>query len=137
VHFIFHVSISGAGLLPRCVMSFLPSRLACRSADSTSATTHACGRTTACAQPMSETVEPYPYMVMAALIVFLMYGEVMPLAKVGRTLVGTSVMDERASFAMTFVRNCLRASSTTHLPLCVRMKLQEEYGVQTFPYFLL
>jgi hypothetical protein len=86
---------------------------------------------------MSETLEPYSYMVMAALIIFLMYGEVMRLAKVGMTLAGTSVMNERAFFTLIFVQNCLRASLRTHLPLCVRMKMREEYDVETFPYFVL
>jgi hypothetical protein len=49
-------------------------------------------------------------MVIAALIIFLMYGEAMRLAKVGMALVGASVMDDRAFFTMTFVQNCLRAS---------------------------
>jgi hypothetical protein len=86
---------------------------------------------------MSETVEPYPYMAMAALIISLMYGELMRLAKVGMTLVGTSIIDERAFVTMTFVQNCLGANLRTHLPLCVRMKLQEEYDEETFPCFVL
>jgi hypothetical protein len=86
---------------------------------------------------MSETVVPYPYMVMAALIIFVMYGEVLRLAKVGMTLAGTSVMNERAFFTLTLVQNCVRASLRTHLSLCVRMKLREEYDVETFPYFVL
>jgi hypothetical protein len=53
------------------------------------------------------------------------------------TLVGTSIMDERAFVTMTFVQNCLGASLRTHLPLCVRMKLQEEYDEETFPCFVL
>jgi hypothetical protein len=51
---------------------------------------------------MSETVEPYPYMVIAALIFFLMYGEVMRLANVGMALVEANVIDERAFFTMKF-----------------------------------
>jgi len=66
-----------------------------------------------------------------------LYGEIMRLAKLGMTLVGTSVIDERAFSSMTFVKNCLRASLTTHLPVCVRMKLQEEYDLDSFPYHLL
>jgi hypothetical protein len=74
---------------------------------------------------------------MAALIIFLMYGVVMRLAKVGITLVGSSVMDERAFYTMFFVQSCLRVSLRTQLPLCVRMKLQEEYNVEMFSYFVL
>jgi hypothetical protein len=66
-----------------------------------------------------------------------LYGQIMKLAKIGMTLVGTSVSDERAFSAMTFVKNSLRSSLITHLPLCMRMKLQEEYDLSSFPYQLL
>jgi hypothetical protein len=66
-----------------------------------------------------------------------LYGQIMKLAQIGMTLVGTSVSDERAFAAMTFVKNCLRSALTTHLPLCMRMKLQEEYDLSSFPYHLL
>jgi hypothetical protein len=42
VHFIFLVRIPGAGSLPRGAMHVMPSRLLCRVADSTAATTPAC-----------------------------------------------------------------------------------------------
>jgi hypothetical protein len=64
----------------------------------------------------------------------VLYGEVMRLAELGITLVGTSGMDERAFSTMTFVKNCLRARLTTPSPLCVRMKVQEDYDLETCPY---
>jgi hypothetical protein len=50
--------------------------------------------------------------------------------------------DERAFSAMTFVKNCLQSMLTMHLPLCMRMKVQEEYDLSSFdlssfPYSLL
>jgi hypothetical protein len=63
-----------------------------------------------------------------------LYGEVMRLAKLGMALVWTSVMDERAFATMNFVKNCLRARLTTHLPLCIGMKVQDEYDLETFPH---
>jgi hypothetical protein len=66
-----------------------------------------------------------------------LYGQIMKLAKIGMTLIGTSVSDKRAFSAMTFVKNPLWSSLTTHLPLCMRMKLQEEYDLSSFPYHLL
>jgi hypothetical protein len=82
-----------------------------------------------------QKVDAYTYKVIDALPNSdVLYGEVMRLAKLGMTLVGTSVMDERAFSTMTFVNNCLRAILTTHLPLCARMKVQEEYDLETFPY---
>jgi hypothetical protein len=38
-----------------------------------------------------------------------LYGEIMKAARLGMTLVGTSVADERAFSAMIFVKNVLRA----------------------------
>jgi hypothetical protein len=55
-------------------------------------------------------------------------------ARLGMTLVGTSVADERAFSAMTFVKNVLRASLSTTLVLCMRMKLQEWFDLESFPY---
>jgi hypothetical protein len=57
----------------------------------------------------------------------VLHGEVMRLAKLGLTLAGTSVMDERALSTMISVKSCLHASLTTHLHLYVRMNLQEQY----------
>jgi hypothetical protein len=62
-----------------------------------------------------------------------LYGQIMKLAQIGMTLVGTIASDERAFSAMTFVKNSLRSSLTAHLPLCMRMKLQDEYGLSSFP----
>jgi hypothetical protein len=61
-----------------------------------------------------------------------LYGQIMKLAQIGMELVGASVSDERAFSAMTFVEHFLRSSLTTHLPLCMRMKLQDEYGLSSF-----
>jgi hypothetical protein len=49
----------------------------------------------------------------------------------------SSVSDERALSALSFVKISLWSSLTTHLPLCMRMKLQEEYDLSSFPYHLL
>jgi hypothetical protein len=59
---------------------------------------------------------------------------VMRLAKLGMTLVGTSVMDERALSTMILVKRCLHASLRTHLPLYIRMKLQEQYDFEMLSY---
>jgi hypothetical protein len=66
-----------------------------------------------------------------------LYGQIMKLAQIEMTLVGTSVSDERAFSAATFTKNFLRSNLATHLPLCMRMKLQDEYGLRSFPYHLL
>jgi hypothetical protein len=65
-----------------------------------------------------------------------LYGQIMKLAQIGMTLVGTSVSDERAFSAMTFAKNFLWSSLTRHQPLCMRMKLQDEYDLSSLPYHL-
>jgi hypothetical protein len=45
--------------------------------------------------------------------------------RLGLTLVGTSVCDERTFPAITFVRNALHTSLSTNLALCMHMKLQQ------------
>jgi hypothetical protein len=66
-----------------------------------------------------------------------LYGEIMRAARLGLTLVGTSVCDERAFSAMTFIKNVLRTSLSTNLALCMRMKLQQWFDLDTFPYHAL
>jgi hypothetical protein len=61
-----------------------------------------------------------------------LYGEIKRAARLGMTLAGTSVADERVFSAMTFVKNVLRASLSTNLALCVRTKLQEWFDLETF-----
>jgi hypothetical protein len=61
--------------------------------------------------------------------------ETLRLAKVGMSLIGASVEDERAFSAMTFKKNCLRATCTTNLPLCVSIKLQKEFEYDSFPFW--
>jgi hypothetical protein len=63
-----------------------------------------------------------------------LYGETMRVAKLGMTMVATSVMDERAFSAMSFIKNRLRARLTKSLQLCMRAKLQQHFNVDTFPY---
>jgi hypothetical protein len=62
-------------------------------------------------------------------------GEIMKLAQIGMTLLGTNMSNERAFSAMVFVKNCLQSTLTTHLPLS--MKVKEEYDLSSFPYSLL
>jgi hypothetical protein len=61
-------------------------------------------------------------------------GEFMKLARVLMTVVGTSVSDERAFSAMTFVKNSLRSSLEEHLEACVRVKEQTLFDLTTFPH---
>jgi hypothetical protein len=63
-------------------------------------------------------------------------GQMMKLAHIGMTLVGTIMSDERAFSAMTFVKNFIRSSLAAHLPLCMKMKLKKD-GLSSFPYQLL
>jgi hypothetical protein len=60
-----------------------------------------------------------------------LYGETMHAAKPGMTMVGTSVMDERAFSAMLFVKNHLRAKLTKDLKLCMRAQLQDHFNVRS------
>jgi hypothetical protein len=64
-----------------------------------------------------------------------LYSETLRLAKVGMTLIGTSVENERAFSVMTFIKNCLRATCTTNMSLCLRMKLQNEFEHDSFPFW--
>jgi hypothetical protein len=61
-------------------------------------------------------------------------GEFMKVARLLMTIIGTSVGDERAFSAMTFVKNRLRASLEQHLELCVRVKEQSLFNQENFPY---
>jgi hypothetical protein len=54
----------------------------------------------------------------------VLYGEIMRAARLGMTLVGTSVADERAFSCMTFIKNNLWTRLSTNLALCMHMKLQ-------------
>jgi len=63
-----------------------------------------------------------------------LYGETMRAAQMGMTMVGTSVMDERAFSAMTFIKNRLRSSLSKNLQLCMRTKLQRHFDLDSFPY---
>jgi hypothetical protein len=61
-------------------------------------------------------------------------GEFMKLARLLMTVVGTSVSDERAFSARTFVKNSLRSSLDKHLEACVRVKEQTLFDLTTFPH---
>ena len=63
-----------------------------------------------------------------------LFGEIMRAAQMGMTLVGTSVCDERAFSAMSFLKSLLRASLSTNLALCMRLKLQDEFDHESIPY---
>jgi hypothetical protein len=58
-------------------------------------------------------------------------------ARLGMTLVGTSVADERAFSCMTFIKNNVQTRLSTNLALCMHMKLQEWFDLDTFPYHTL
>jgi hypothetical protein len=55
------------------------------------------------------------------------------LAKLALTVVGTSVNDERAFSAMSFVKTPERNGLGRHLELAVRAKYQGQFTFQTFP----
>jgi hypothetical protein len=53
------------------------------------------------------------------------------------TLVGTSVADGRACSCMTFIKSNLQTRVSTNLALCMHIKLQEWFDLDTFPYHTL
>jgi hypothetical protein len=67
----------------------------------------------------------------------ILYGKIMRAARLVMTLVGTSVADKRAFSCMTFIKKHLWTCLSTHLALCMHMKLQEWFDLDTLPYHTL
>ena len=59
--------------------------------------------------------------------------EYIKLAKLSMTVVGTSVNDERAFSAMSFVKSPERNRLDEHLEVAVRAKYQGQFTYETFP----
>jgi hypothetical protein len=72
---------------------------------------------------------------MSALPLFQLHcSEWSVLAEVVLVMVGVSVEGERVFSALNFIKNELRNRLGTHLECCVRMKVQNDFKVATFPY---
>ena len=60
--------------------------------------------------------------------------EFIKVGEIALTMVGGSVEDERAFSAMNFLKNKHRNRLDTNLAVCMRMKMQNLYSLNTFPF---
>jgi hypothetical protein len=67
----------------------------------------------------------------------VLYGEIIRAARLGVSMVGTIVADERAFSCMTFVKKQLADTSVDKLGPLHAMKLQEWFDLVTFPHHTL